>query len=159
MAVGPVVGALSGVPAGRAVDRFGSQRMSITGLVGMATGCATLPFMATSFGVAGYVPSLVVITSGYALFQAANNTAVMTNVQSDQRGVISGLLNLSRNLGIITGASAMGAVFAVASAAADITTASPEAVATGMRVTFLLSALLVVVALAVLAVSRFAGRR
>lgn len=159
MAVGPVVGALSGVPAGRAVDRFGTYRMSATGLAAMAAGCATLPFMATAFGVAGYVPSLVLITSGYALFQAANNTAVMTNVGSDQRGVVSGLLNLSRNLGVTTGASAMGAVFAVASAAADITKASPEAVATGMRATFGISAGLVVVALAVLAVSRFAGRR
>ena len=159
MSVGPVVGALSGVPAGRAVDRFGPQRMAIAGLIGMATGCAILPVMATLFGVAGYAPSLVVITSGYALFQAANNTAVMTNVRSDERGVVSGLLNLSRNLGVITGASAMGAVFAVASAAPDITTASSEAVATGMRVTFAISAGLVVVALAVLAVSRLAARR
>ena len=35
----------------------------------------------------------------------------MTDVPSDRRGVISGMLNLSRNLGLITGASVMGAVF------------------------------------------------
>jgi hypothetical protein len=46
------------------------------------------------------------------------------------------MLNLSRNLGLITGASVMGAVFALASGAADIATAQPEAVATGMRITF-----------------------
>ena len=50
------------------------------------------------------------------------------------------MLNLSRNLGLITGASVMGAVFALASGTSDITTASPDAVATGMRITFLVAA-------------------
>lgn len=36
---------------------------------------------------------------------------------ADQRGVISGMLNLARNLGLISGASVLGAVFAVATAA------------------------------------------
>ena len=40
----------------------------------------------------------------------------MTDIRPDQRGGISGMLNLSRNLGLITGASVMGAVFALASA-------------------------------------------
>ncbi|MHB8474397.1 MAG: hypothetical protein ACYDC8_16415 [Gammaproteobacteria bacterium] len=44
---------------------------------------------------------IVVITVGYALFQTANNTAVMTDIRLHQRGVISGMLNLSRNLGLI----------------------------------------------------------
>ena len=108
-----MVAALTGVPAGRLVDRFGAPRMSIAGLIGMAAGCSVLPMLPTRFGVPGYIVPLVVITAGYALFQAANNTAVMTNVRPDQRGVISGMLNLSRNLGLITGASVMGAVFAL----------------------------------------------
>ena len=71
----------------------------------------------------------------------------MTDVRPDQRGVISGMLNLARNLGLITGASVMGAVFALASAMIDITTARPEAVATGMRITFAVAAMLIVGAL------------
>ena len=66
----------------------------------------------------------------------------------------SGMLSLSRNLGLITGASAMGAVFAIASAASDITTAQPEAVAGGMRTTFAVAAVLVALALAIAAASR-----
>ena len=151
MSSGPIVAALTGVPAGRIVDRFGAHRMSIAGLVGMAVGASTLPMLPTRFGVPGYIAPLVVITAGYALFQAANNTAVMTNIRPDQRGVISGMLNLSRNLGLITGASAMGAVFALASATTDIATARPEAVATGMRITFAVAAGLIVVALAIAA--------
>ena len=63
--------------------------------------------------------------------------------------MVSGVLNLSRNLGLITGASVMGAVFAAASATIDIATARPEAVATGMQITFAVAAILIVVALAI----------
>jgi hypothetical protein len=107
-----------------------------------------------SLGVAGYIAPIVLITAGYALFQAANNTAVMTDIRPDRRGVISGLLNLSRNLGLVTGASVMGAVFALASATTDITTARPDAVASGMGVTFAVAAMLVVVELAIASRSR-----
>jgi hypothetical protein len=61
------------------------------------------------------------------------------------------MLNLSRNLGLITGASAMGAVFALATAAADIVAADPTAVATGMRITFAVAGGLIVAALAIAA--------
>jgi hypothetical protein len=64
------------------------------------------------------------------------------------------MLNLSRNLGLITGASALGAVFAIASQAADITTAQPEAVAHGMQITFAVALGLIVVALGVVLARR-----
>jgi len=51
-------------------------------------------------------------------------------------GVTSGMLNLSRNLGLITGASVIGAVFSLAAHTSDLTTASPGSVATSMRITF-----------------------
>ena len=63
--------------------------------------------------------------------------------------MISGLLNLSRNLGLVTGASVMGAVFAFASGTIDFTTAHPEAVANGMRATFGVASILIVAAIAV----------
>jgi len=147
LSVGPLVAALSGVPAGRMADCFGAQRTAIVGLIGMAAGSFILSMMPATLGIPGYIAPIVVITVGYALFQTANNTAVMADIHPDQRGVMSGMLNLSRNLGLITGASAMGAVFALASATIDITTAQPEAVATGMRTTFAVAGVLIVVAL------------
>jgi MFS family permease len=159
MSVGPLVAALAGVPAGRIVDRFGAQHMTVVGLIGVVAGSVALSMLPATLGIPGYVAPLVVITAGYALFQAANNTAVMTDVSADQRGVISGMLNLSRNLGLITGASVMGAVFALASAASDITTAHPAAVATGLRITFAVAAALIVVALAIAVGSQTLARR
>jgi MFS family permease len=149
LSVGPLVAALTGVPAGRIVDRFGAQPMTIAGLIGVAAGCFVLSSVPATFGIAGYITPIVCITASYALFQAANNTAVMTDLRPDQRGVISGLLSLSRNLGLITGASVMGAVFALASATNNITAARPDAIAAGMRVTFAVAATLMVVALAI----------
>jgi EmrB/QacA subfamily drug resistance transporter len=159
VSVGPLVVAITGVPGGRMTDRFGARRMTIAGLIGIAAGSCTLSMMPAAFGIPGYIGPLVVITAGYALFQTANNTEVMADVGREQRGVMSGMLNLSRNLGLVTGASAMGAVFALASGTANITTAPPEAVAVGMRTTFALAAGLMVVALLVAIGSRAFAER
>jgi EmrB/QacA subfamily drug resistance transporter len=156
MSAGPCVAALTGVPGGRIVDRLGAPRITIVGLILMSMGCFTLSMVPTRLGIFGYIAPLVVVTAGYALFQVANNTAVMTDISPDQRGVISGMLNLSRNLGLVTGASVMGAVFAHASTTIDVTAARPEAVAAGMRATFYVAAMLIVLAFTI-AISR--GRR
>jgi EmrB/QacA subfamily drug resistance transporter len=149
LSVGPLFAALTGVPAGRLADRLGPQRMTVLGLLGIATGAFLLSVIPATLGVYGYTAPLMVITVGYALFQTANNTAVMTNTRPEERGVVSGLLNLSRNLGLITGASAMGTVFAAAASTIDITTAPPDAIATGMRTTFAVAGVLILLALAI----------
>jgi Na+/melibiose symporter-like transporter len=95
------------------------------------------------------VGAIAVLTAGYGLFQTANNSAVMADTAAEQRGLVSGLLNLARNLGLVSGASLMGAVFAMASHAEDITSAPPEALATGMRMTFAVAAVLLLAALAI----------
>ncbi|MDD0994767.1 MFS transporter [Pseudomonas sp. TNT2022 ID1044] len=136
MSVGPLVAALTSVPAGRLADRFGARRMTFAGLIAIALGCFLLSVLPSSYGIGGYIAPMVVITLGYAVFQTANNTAVMANVQAEQRGVVSGLLNLSRNLGLITGASVLGAVFAMATATVDLSSAQPNVIASGLRLTF-----------------------
>lgn len=159
LSVGPLVTALAGVPAGRIADRFGAPRMTVVGLVVLAAGCFLLSMTSAALGVFGYLAPIAVITVGYAVFQTANNTTVMANVPPGRRGVTSGMLNLSRNLGLVTGTCVMGAVFALASATTDVTTARPESVATGMRITFAVGALLIVVALVTAAGGRTLSRR
>jgi EmrB/QacA subfamily drug resistance transporter len=154
MSTGPIVAALTGVPAGRLVDRFGAHGMTVAGLAAMAIGSLALVVAPMRMGIPGYVAPLALLTIGYALFQAANNTAVMRDIAEGQQGVASGMLNLSRNLGLITGASVMGALFAAGSGAADVTMAGPGAVAIGMRITFAVGAALIVAALAVASARR-----
>ena len=147
MSAGPLVAALVGVPAGRAVDRFGARRTTFAGLTLMATGCVALSLVPDAYGAWGYIVPLVTVTAGFAMFQAANNTAVMVEVDANQRGVVSGLLNLSRNLGLITGASVMGAVFSLGSGAKDVASAARDAVVAGTHLTFGVAAALVTAAL------------
>jgi len=89
---------------------------------------------------------ITVVALSYALFQAANNTGLMSGVAQEQRGVVSAMLGLSRNLGLITGAAAMGAVFALAT---DDPTQAPAAViAGGLHMTFGVATALMLAALA-----------
>ncbi|WP_313065393.1 MFS transporter [Achromobacter animicus] len=152
MSCGPLVAALAGVPAGRCVDRLGARPMTLAALIAMTGASAMLPVASEAFGVTGYVVALCVLTAGYALFQAANNTAVMAGAGSNDRGAVSGMLNLSRNLGLITGASAMGAVFAVGAGATALVDAAPAQLSAGLHTTFVMAAVLCALAMAAVAV-------
>lgn len=147
MSLGPVLAALSAAPAGRLVDRLGPRRVSLVGLVGAGVGSGLLALL-PAVGLAPYLAPMALLTTSYALFQTANNTAVMGAIPAEQRGVISGMLSLSRNLGLVTGASVMGAVFVLGTGAAELASASPEAVARGLRSTFAVAAGMLAVALA-----------
>lgn len=146
LAAGPAAAALSGVPAGRLVDRFGTRRMAQAGLLGMALGATLLALLPSASGVPGYLMPMLLLTASYGLFQAANNTSIMAAIDPQQRGVVAGLLSLSRNLGLISGTACLGALFAFATAA-DVSTASAPALARGMHVCFAVAAGLTVLAL------------
>jgi EmrB/QacA subfamily drug resistance transporter len=156
---GPLVAALTGVPAGRIVDKFGAQNMSLLGLMGIACGTFLLSVIPLRFGIVGYVSPIVLTTASYALFQAANNTQIMKGVSPERRGTISGMLSLSRNLGLITGAAVMGAVFAAGLHATDVSSADPNLVAAGMHRTFAVAAVLIVIANAIAIGSRYLSRQ
>ena len=158
MASGPIMAALIGVPAGYLVDRLGAYRMTWVGLLTMAVGSGLLCALPGALGVVGYILSLMVLTAGYALFQAANNTTVITQLSSQQRGVGSGLLGLSRNLGLITGASVMGMVFALGAGVSDISSALPGNIETGMRLTFGVATGLILCALSLAAAGQIWSR-
>jgi|LNFM01.1.fsa_nt_gb MFS family permease len=146
MTAGPVVAALTGAPAGRLIDRFGAARVVVAGLVAVMAGAFLMTMLPGRFGVGGFVASLVIVTFGYALFQAANTTSIMQATRNDQRGVTSALLGLSRNLGLIAGASAMGMIYAMGSRAFAVVGLQfgPE---TGLQVTFAVATCLAGIAL------------
>lgn len=141
MTIGPAVSAIVGLPAGRVVDRNGSTVAGYLGLFALLIGTVAMMLLPGNIGLVGYVFSLVLITSGYALFQAANNTALMTGAPKDQRGVTSALLALGRNVGLITGASAMGTLFTLGSGGAGMASGS------GLQAVFAVASLFVLSAL------------
>lgn len=108
MSAGPVISALFGLPAGRLTDRIGARPTLRLGLAAMLAGALGLGFLP---GLPGYLAGIALLTPGYQLVQAANTTALLTGAVANRRGVISGLITLSRNLGLITGAAALGALY------------------------------------------------
>jgi MFS family permease len=145
LSVGPLLSAFGGVPAGRLVDRFGARRIVPGALLAMACGCGLLALLPMSLGLPAYLLPIAVVAVGYALFQAANNTGLMAGVRQEQRGVVSAMLGLARNLGLITGAAVMGAVFALA--AGDPTQAPATSIASGLHITFGVAVALMLMAL------------
>jgi len=158
MSVGPLVVATTAIPAGRIADRVGALPMTVIGLICILTGSIGFVLVSPALGVPGYLVPVAFITAGYAFFQTANNTSVMADVPHEQRGVVSGLLNLSRNLGLISGASAMGAIFATVSGADDVKKATSDAIAHGMHATYGIAAGLILLAIAIVLGSRFLVR-
>ena len=148
MSVGPGVSALTGVPAGRLVDRLGPYAVALTGLAAVLAGSLSMMSLHGAIGVAGYAVSLATITAGYALFQAAGNTAVMNGAAAERRGLVSALLALARNLGLVTGASLMGAVFALGSGGIAPLGLAPGSTS-GLQLTFAVAAAAAGIALAV----------
>ncbi|MEZ5714028.1 MAG: hypothetical protein R3D85_01955 [Paracoccaceae bacterium] len=90
------------------------------------------------YGVAGYVAAIAVLTPGYRLFQAANNTAVMAGPDS-VAARCRVCWSCPRNLGLIFGATAMGAMFAVAVGATTMAAATPQAITGGIGPVFALA--------------------
>lgn len=148
LAAGPMIAALSGMPAGMLADRFGAATMAMWGLAGVGVGCVSLAVLPA--GLASYLVAIALITASYAQFQAANNTALMAASPPPQRGAAAGLLGLARNAGLIAGTAAMGALFAAGWSSAP----TAAMVVHGMRTTFFACSALMLLALAL---GRFSG--
>lgn len=154
LAAGPVGATLAGLPAGRLVERWGPDRAVGAGLATMALGSAALALLAGRTGSDSYVGALLLLTAGYALAQAANNTAVMGGVDSRDRGAAGGLLGLARNLGALAGTALVSNWLAWGAATPDLAGAAPAAVAAGTRLAFGLAATAPLAALALLGAAR-----
>lgn len=146
MAVSPIVSGLIAPLAGILSDRFGSRLMCLVGLSIMIGATLAISTLNTDMTEKNYIMRYCLYGTGLGLFRSPNDSTVMGSVPRERLGIASGLLSLSRTLGVNVGISIIGAVFAtlIANSAPgiDASAAPPEAVVAGFQGSYRLAALL-----------------
>ncbi len=147
MSAGPITSILSGTIAGYAADRFGYRYVVIFGLVQLLIGTISFVFLPLHFGSPGFVISAILLSLGYQLFLSANSSSFMKKARNEHRGTAAGALNLSRNLGLISGTYLMGGIFDYFTNGPSTANIPEKVIASGFQITFLIATILIAVLL------------
>lgn len=147
MSVGPLAAVCSGYPAGKFVDRIGVKKMMFFGLALMGTGVLCFAYLPVWFGIYGYIAALLIMTPGRQFFLNANHTYVMNSVNEQDKGLASGILNLTKNLGLMTGAALITTLFSALLHNTTVAEATSEQLAFALSTTFLCNAALLALAM------------
>lgn len=139
MSVGPVASACSGYPSGKLVDAIGVKNVMLFGLIQMTIGVFCFAYLPVLFGVYGYIVALLVMTPGRQFFLTSNNSYVLNSVDEQEKGLASGILNLTKNLGLMTGASLMTGLFALQLKNTAVAQATPQQLGAALSGTFTLA--------------------
>jgi EmrB/QacA subfamily drug resistance transporter len=107
----PLVMALMAPFAGTFSDRIGAQIPTTLGMLVMAVGLFMLSRLTPDSPIAYVVVGMAVSGLGSGMFVAPNNSALMGAAPRNRQGIASGVLALSRNVGMVLGVGLTGAVF------------------------------------------------
>ncbi len=108
----PIALAVSSPLAGWISDRFGARRLPAFGMAVLAGALSTLSRVGATSSVASVTAYLFVAGLGMGLFQAPNNTTVMSALPRARLGAGGGVLATARNAGMAAGIAVAGALFA-----------------------------------------------
>jgi EmrB/QacA subfamily drug resistance transporter len=97
--------------AGRLADRFGPQRLIVTGLLLIAGSLYIQTHIAVHTGYGLLLAAFMVMGVGIGLTMSPMSTAAMNAVETTKAGVASGILSMSRMVGGTFGVAAIGALF------------------------------------------------
>jgi EmrB/QacA subfamily drug resistance transporter len=103
--------------AGHACDRIGSRRLVLTGSGMLMVGSLMLVFSRSTAQPSLLVVEMLILGAGLGLFTPANNRMTMAAAPRDKLGVMGGLLNMMRALGVILGIDISGMIFVAAGSA------------------------------------------
>ncbi len=166
MAVFPVCMGLVAPASGALSDRFGSRVISLAGLVIIAAASLLISTVHSGITPLGIVLRLAPLGIGVGMFNSPNNSAIMGAAPRERLGVAGGLLALSRTLGQMTGMPLMGAIFSTLALSAgglppgaDVTTAPAAALIAGVRGTFQIAAVFILISTALAAFALWFDRR
>ena len=97
--------------AGRLADKFGPQRLIVTGLLLNAVSLYIQTHIDTNSGYGLLLVAFMIMGVGIGLTMSPMSTAAMNAVETTKAGVASGILSMSRMVGGTFGVAAIGALF------------------------------------------------
>ncbi|WP_252732130.1 MFS transporter [Paraglaciecola arctica] len=147
MSIGPFIAALSGYPSGKLVDKYSVNPILLLGLCLVILGTLSFAYLPVKFGLYGYIASLLVLSFGRQLFLASHHTFVMHSISDEDKGLASGVINLCKNFGLMTGASLMGGIFGFFLHVKHVSDATTQQLNAAFSTTFIISSIIVLLSL------------
>ena len=95
---------------GRLSDRYGWRTFNVVGLALSATGLFLLSRANEDSALPLIIGAMVLQSGGLGIFNPPNNSSILSTVDAGRYGVVSGLLNLVRNSGNVTGIAIVTAI-------------------------------------------------
>ncbi|OMF74216.1 MFS transporter [Paenibacillus glucanolyticus] len=123
--------------SGNLSDKLGTFPLLSAGLLVMTTALLILGFVSPAYPIFFLILLIVLLGGSMGLITPPNNSLVMSRTSKSDLGLISSILALSRNLGMMFGTAAGGAMLALPDQAAGGLT--------GFRMIFVLNTVLVVI--------------
>ncbi|ANS77351.1 MFS transporter [Paenibacillus yonginensis] len=151
----PLALILSAPISGSRSDKQGPIPLMTSGLIVMAAALAVLGVMTPSFPPYVIVVMIVLLGAAMGMISSPNNSLVMSRAPKQQAGLVSSMLALSRNLGMMFGTAAAGSLLA---SGADAGSGGGAAL-TAYHTVFSMCALLVVVFLSLFLLASRQSRR
>jgi len=97
--------------SGMLYNTFGSRWLCVIGMSILAVSLISLMQIHPSMGVLSILWRIALAGIGTALFVSPNNTAILSCVPLSRRGIASGAVATSRNLGMVIGVALAGLIF------------------------------------------------
>lgn len=142
----PVVQALLSPFAGRLSDRLAPQKVASMGMALTAVSLALLALINNDTHISLILVATVILGFGFALFASPNTNATMSAVEPKFYGVASGLLGTARLVGQTFSMGITAVVFSLYLGNVQITKEYHPHFAEGVKIVFLILALLSVMA-------------
>jgi len=115
LTVMPAVMAIVAGPSGTLSDRLGSRGLSSLGMLLSALAILGVAGAVATLHVPPLLGAIACLGLGTGLFVSPNTNALLSSAPPDRQGVASGVLALSRNLGMVGGITLSAAVYAFGS--------------------------------------------
>jgi EmrB/QacA subfamily drug resistance transporter len=166
LAVVPIALGITAPLSGSLSDRYGTRPITVTGLAVLLFGYIAMSTINVQSNYWGFLIRFLPIGIGMGIFQSPNNSAILGSAPQGRLGIVSGMLAITRTLGLTTGIAILGALWASRvffyvgrTLAGGATNASPNAQVSALHDTFLVMAVLMAAALSLATWALVRGRQ